>query len=397
MEHRPFQLARIFGIPVVIDYRWPLVVLLHIWLVSQFWMVGKVYPPLPMWQNLLTGAIITAVFFASVLGHELAHALVARWEGIHILDIQLHIFGGWARLVSEPRTPMAEFRVAIAGPSASFLLAVLFLAGLLLVQQADSSLPGAHATAAAFLYLAMANLMLAMFNLLPGLPLDGGRALRAWLWHRRGDILSATRTTARLGVVIAYMLISYGLFVLGYGIVLGRFWQHFVAAIWMLIIGLFLKNAAEADYRSREARQTARPETPTEDHPWKISGTVGEVMQTPPVCVAPELQISEFIDHILTSNRQTSFVVAREGRLHGVLSLARLHELPEDRWAVTTVREMMEPIHDELFIHARASIQHARRKIQAAPFRFLAVIDQNGLLIGCLTEADVNREQITGL
>lgn len=391
MKYRQFQLARIFGIPLIIDYRWPLVVLLHIWLVSQFWMVGKVRPPLPMWQNLLAGTLITALFFASVLIHELGHALVARWEGIQILDIQLHIFGGWARLLNEPRTAMAEFRVAIAGPSASFLLAVLFLAGLLLVQQASPSMPGAHAAAASLLYLAMANLMLAMFNLLPGLPLDGGRALRAWLWHRRGDILSATRTTARLGVVIAYMLISYGLFVFGYGVVQGRFWQNFVVALWMLIIGLFLKNAAEADYRSRETQQAAQSAALPEDHPWKISGTVGEVMQTPPVCVAPELQISEFIDHILTNNRQTSFAVAREGRLHGVLSLTRLRELPEERWAATTVCEMMEPIRDELFIHVRASIHHARHKIQVNSFGFLAVIDQNGLLIGHLTEADVNR------
>ncbi|MDX2029912.1 MAG: site-2 protease family protein [Blastocatellia bacterium] len=391
MDYRQFQIARIFGIPLIIDYRWPLVVVLHIWLVSQFWMVGKVRPPLPMWQNLLTGTIITGLFFASVLIHELGHALIARWEGIQILDIQLHIFGGWARLANEPRTAMAEFRVAIAGPSASFLLALLFLAGLLLVQQASPLLPGAHAAAAALLYLSLANLMLAMFNLLPGLPLDGGRALRAWLWHRRGDILSATRTTARLGVVIAYMLISYGLFVFGYGIVQGRFWQNFVVALWMLIIGLFLKNAAEADYRSRETQQTAQPAALPEEHPWKVSGTVGEVMQTPPIAVSPELQISEFIDYILTHNRQTSFAVALEGRLHGVLSLARLRELPEERWAATTVHEMMEPIRDDLFIHVRASIQHARHKIQINSFGFLAVIDQDGLLIGHLTEADVNR------
>ena len=259
MEYRQFQLARIFDIPLIIDYRWPAVVILHVWMVSQFWMVGKVRPPLPMWQNLLTGALITALFFASVLIHELAHALVARWEGIRIQDIQLHIFGGWARLESEPRTAMAEFRVAIAGPSASFLLAALFLGGLLLVQLLDET-PAARAGAAAFLYLSLANLMLAMFNLLPGLPLDGGRALRAWLWHRRGDILSATRTTARLGVVIAYMLISYGLFVFGYGLMQGRLWQNFVAALWMLIIGLFLKNAAQADYRHRESQRAVQAE-----------------------------------------------------------------------------------------------------------------------------------------
>src|SRR5215470_14297167 len=102
MRFRPFQIARVFGIPLMIDYSWLLMAVLHLWLVSQFWMTIRVQPPLPTWQNFVLGIVTTALFFASVLGHELAHALMARLEGIKIYDIQLHIFGGWARLVSEP-------------------------------------------------------------------------------------------------------------------------------------------------------------------------------------------------------------------------------------------------------------------------------------------------------
>src|SRR5262247_1316665 len=211
MRLKQFQLGRIFGIPLIIDYSWPPIAALHIWVVSRFWLVAEVQPPLPLWQNLTIGSGITALFFASVLIHELSHAFVARIEGIRIQDIQLHIFGGWARLIGEPPTPMAELRIAVAGPVSSFLLAVFFWLWLLVVDRLVDGSAAAQAAGASFLYLAAANFFLATFNLLPGLPLDGGRALRAILWQRRKDILSATRTTMKLGVWLAYLLISYGM------------------------------------------------------------------------------------------------------------------------------------------------------------------------------------------
>ena len=123
---KQFQLGRIFGIPLIIDYSWPPVALLHIWVVSRFWLVAEVRPPLSLWHNLIIGTAITALFFASVLIHELSHAFMAKMDGIRIQDIQLHIFGGWARLIGEPPTPMAELRIAVAGPISSFLLAIFF-------------------------------------------------------------------------------------------------------------------------------------------------------------------------------------------------------------------------------------------------------------------------------
>ncbi|MGH9844072.1 MAG: site-2 protease family protein [Blastocatellia bacterium] len=387
LKIRQFQIGRLFGIPLIIDYSWLPIALLHIWMVSDSWMFYRVRPPLPFWQNLLIGAVVTAIFFASVLIHELAHAMVARLEGIQIHDIQLHIFGGWARLVEEPRTALAELRVAVAGPGISFLLAIFFWLWLFVVQQVGERSQSSRAAAAAFLYLAAANLLLAMFNLLPGLPLDGGRVLRAWLWHRRGDILSATRTTKRMGIGIAYMLISYGLFLWGYGIVRGRLWQDFIVAVWMFLIGIFLKRAAESDYRHRQQQAASK-----QNHEqWNQSGTVGSVMRSPAVSILPELQINEFIDDVLSSHRLTNFAVAREGRLHGVLSLARLRELPREDWPQTRVSDVMEPISEDLFIPARASLEHAEHKLKTNALGFLAVIDQDGLLIGQLTDADVKR------
>ncbi|HEV2663418.1 MAG TPA: site-2 protease family protein [Blastocatellia bacterium] len=391
MRLKQFQLGRIFGIPLIIDYSWPPIAALHIWVVSKFWLVAEVQPPLPLWQNLILGSGITALFFASVLIHELSHAFVARIEGIRIQDIQLHIFGGWARLIGEPSTPMAELRIAVAGPVSSFLLAVFFCLWLFGVERLSNGSSGAQAAGAAFLYLAAANLFLAMFNILPGLPLDGGRALRAILWHRRKDILSATRTTMKLGVWLAYLLISYGILLVASAAMRGRLWQDFMAAVWLLVLGVFLKSAAENDYRYRE-RQSADEQMRRDDgKQWEVSGTVGAVMGSPAVSVSPELSVAEFIDQILTAHRHTHFPVARDGRLHGILSLDRLREEPQEKWERLTIGEVMKPIDESLFITVRASVEHARHKLNMKSLGFLAVIDQDGLLIGHLNAKDLEK------
>lgn len=391
MRLKQFQPGRIFGIPLIIDYSWPPVAMLHIWVVSRFWMVSEVQPPLPLWHNLIIGSVITALFFASILIHELSHAFVARMEGIRIQDIQLHIFGGWARLIGEPATPMAELRIAVAGPVSSFLLAVFFWLWLFAVERLSGEAMEAQAAGAAFLYLAAANLFLAVFNLLPGLPLDGGRALRAILWQRRKDILSATRTTMKLGVWLAYLLISYGLLLVASAALRGRLWQDFMAAVWLLVLGVFLKSAAENDYRYRERQSASEQIRRVDSKQWDVNGTVGAVMRSPAVSVSPELSVAEFIDRILTAHRHTHFPVARNGRLHGILSLDRLREEPQEKWERLTIGEVMKPIDESLFISVRASIEHARRKLNMNSLGFLAVIDQDGLLIGHLNAKDLEK------
>lgn len=391
MRLKQFQPGRIFGIPLIIDYSWPPVAVLHIWVVSRFWMASEVQPPLPLWHNLIIGSVITALFFASVLIHELSHAFVARMEGIRIQDIQLHIFGGWARLIGEPPTPMAELRIAVAGPVSSFLLAVFFWLWLFAVERLSGEATESQAAGAAFLYLAAANLFLAVFNLLPGLPLDGGRALRAILWQRRKDILSATRTTMKLGVWLAYLLISYGLLLVVSAALRGRLWQDFMAAVWLLVLGVFLKSAAENDYRYHERQYAGEQMRRDHGKQWDVSGTVGAVMRSPAVSVSPELSVAEFIDRILATHRHTHFPVARDGRLHGILSLDRLREEPREKWERLTIGEVMKPIDESLFITVRASIEHARRKLNMNSLGFLAVIDQDGLLIGHINAKDLEK------
>jgi Zn-dependent protease/CBS domain-containing protein len=391
MGLKQFQLGHIFGIPLIIDYSWPPVVVLHIWVVSRFWLVTEVQPPLSPWHNLIIGSAITALFFASVLIHELSHAFVAKMDGIRIQDIQLHIFGGWARLIGEPPTPMAELRIAVAGPISSFMLATFFWLWLLAVERLSGGSTAAQAAGAAFLYLAAANFFLATFNLLPGLPLDGGRALRAILWQRRKDILSATRTAMKLGVCLAYLLISYGLLLAASAALRGRLLQDFTGAAWLLILGVFLKSAAENDYRYREQQSAGEQILRDDGKQWDIDGTVGAVMRSPAVSVPPELSVAEFIDQILAAHRHTHFPVARDGRLHGVLSLDRLREEPQEKWERLTIGEVMNPIDESLFITVRASVEHARHKLNMNNLGFLAVIDQDGLLIGHLNAKDLEK------
>lgn len=401
---RPIPVGRLFGIPLMIDRSWPPVVILHLWLLSTFWLPARIQPAWPLWQNLLLGTLITGLFFLSIILHELAHCLVARLEGIEIHDIQLHIFGGWARLVGEPRTAMAEFRVAIAGPASSFLLGMGSMVGLLALQQIGPRhwvMMGAVETC---YYLAIANLFLAMFNLLPGLPLDGGRAVRALLWHFRGDLLAATRTTWRMGVVIAYVLIAYSVFLFFQALARGLFWQDFLFSTWLLVIALFLRQAAEKDLRLRESQgNRATPErAPLSPAPgrWGVgeaglasrfaAGTVGSRMHSPIVAVPPSLTVDGFIDEILSEHRRVVFPVAQEGRLHGILALAHVRQFPREQWTQLTIQEVMIPIAEDHFVDAHSPFPIAQEKMSRSRLGFLAVLDSQGLLVGALLASQLD-------
>lgn len=382
MRFRTLQLMRLFGIPVIVDYSWLPVVGLHVWLASAFYLPQQTAGALPVWEYYVFGVLMTVLLFGSILAHELAHALMARLEGIKIHDIQLHIFGGWTRLAGEPDRPMAELRIAVAGPAMSFLIGVLFILCLLVVQAIAPEYPLRLPLRETFRYLFLGNFVLAMFNLLPGLPLDGGRALRAWLWHRSGDVMEATLLAKRMGVGIAYMISSFGIFS-------AFWWGEYLTAVWMVIVGFFLKNVAESDYRRRQRVHTAEIAQQRNEARWRIEGTVGSVMTAPAVSVSPDARISEFIDHTLAEHRHASFPVACDGRLHGMLLLERLREVPREQWERLAVRDVMEPVREDYFITVRASLDYAARKLESSPAGHLAVIDADGFLIGYLGPGDL--------
>jgi Zn-dependent protease/CBS domain-containing protein len=361
---RKITVARVYGIPVRIDYRWFAVFALSVWLVANnlhnypIQLPGMILPPVDSLTAWTLGVITTAGLFLSVFGHELSHALMARAEGIEIEEIVLHPFGGLARLKTQPENPRAEFRIAVAGPAASFLFAVLAI-----LAAKIASLGGYQTTVTVFFLVAAGNLLLAIFNLFPGYPLDGGRVLRALLWRRSGNMAEATRMAGICGVLVAAVLILFGI----YMAVAPNFRAYFMG-LWSVLVGLFLLDSALSVVRHGRSLALA---------------TVSDAM-SPPFSLEPDVLVSHFIDTILPLHPQASFPVAHERRLHGILSLQDLKSLPRERWREKRARDVMRPIGSEMFVGPSVMLSSARELMQTNGVGSLAVVDEKGELVGFL-------------
>jgi len=364
---RRITIARIYGIPVRIDYRWFAVVALSIWLIagnlqSHVIQLGNVrLPPLPSVTAWILGFITTAGLFLSVFGHELSHALMARAEGIEIEEIVLHPFGGLARLKTEPQNPRAELRIAVAGPAASFLFALLAFAGTKI-----AALGNYNATVVVFFLIAWGNLLLAVFNLFPGYPLDGGRVLRALLWHRSGSIKEATRMAGICGILIGGALILFGIY-----IVIAPSWrpsQPYFMGGWSILVGLFLLDTAAKVVRGAQNTRLL---------------TAGDVM-SPSITIDPAMTVTKLIDEVLPLHRQTSFPVAVNNRAYGIVALEDLKSLPRDKWHTTQVKNVMRTISPQLYVEPSITLESAKDLMKDNGTGSLVVIDDHGMLVGFL-------------
>lgn len=368
---RQLTVMRIYGIPVRIDYRWFAVFALSVWLTAArlqngATMIGTLLvPPADSLTAWMLGLATTVGLFLSVLGHELSHALMGRAEGIGIEEIVLHPFGGLARLSREPDSPGAEFRIAIAGPAASFLFAMTGIAAAAIASLGDYRL-----TVAVFFFIGAGNLLLAVFNLFPGYPLDGGRVLRALLWHKSGDIADATRKAGICGVLIAATLIVFGVYM-----IFAPNFQALAMGLWTVLVGLFLLDAAISVVR------VARYAAPA---------TVADAMIAP-IAIEPDILVSNFIDDVLPRYRQTSFPVARGRQLHGILFLEDLKALPRERWRHTYARDVMRPVSDQLFVQSSTAMTQAEALMRRNGTHSLAVLDTRGELIGFLQSVQQKR------
>ncbi len=369
---RRITIARIYGIPVRIDYRWFAVVALSIWLISSNLQshsiqLGNVrLPPLASATAWILGLITTAGLFLSVFGHELSHALMARAEGIGIEEIVLHPFGGLARLRTEPQNPRAELRIAIAGPAASFLFALLAFAATKI-----AALGNYNATVVVFFLIAWGNLLLAVFNLFPGYPLDGGRVLRALLWRKSGSIQEATRLSGICGILIGGTLILFGMY-----IIIAPSWrpsQPYFMGGWSILVGLFLLDTAAKVVKGAQNTRLL---------------TAGDVM-SPPVTIDPAMTINKLIDEVLPLHRQTSFPVALRGRAHGILALEDLKSLPREKWHTTQVKSVMRTINPQLFVDVSVVLETAKAMMEANGVGSLVVVNNHGELIGFLQSGKI--------
>lgn len=349
---RQFVIAHVSGIPVRADVRWIFVLLLMSWITAS----GVHSLTDNVFASIVFGVSTTLIFFASIFLHELAHAVVGRMENVQVLEIVLHPFGGLTRFRHAPETPRAEFLVAVAGPAASFLLALFFLGTM-----AAFNAVGADILARLFFTLGLLNFLLAVFNMFPGYPLDGGRVLRAYLWKRGTDLNEATALTGRCGQVIA------GVFIV-FGTVAALVQADFFTGFWTILVGLFLYDAAKGIIK--EVRDSAE----------KI---VEEVMQLP-VSVAPETNVLHFVDRILSLHRRTIFPVAKDKQLYGMLTLEDLKTLPRSDWSKTQIQTVMRPITPDLFVETDTPLSEARAMMRENGIGAVGVIDARGNLVGFL-------------
>jgi len=349
---RQFLIAHIYGIPVRIDYRWFLVLALLTWL-SAGSIPDSLVESYPAKIGFGFSAIL--VFFFTVFLHELAHAYVARKEGIQVLEILLHPFGGLAKLRKEPPTPRAEFRIAIAGPLASFLISLFFL-GLFALSAAIET----KILTPLFFILFLLNLMLAIFNLFPGYPLDGGRVLRAFLWHRGTDLNEATLLTGRFGQVIAVVLVLFG-------IAISMVNRDVLSGLWTILVGVFLFDAARGIINQVNNFENL---------------IVDKIMELP-AGVPPDMTVMEFVDTVLPLYKRVAFPVSTDREFYGFVLLADLkRNLPRGKWRETEIKDVMRKIDENYFVQTGSSVVEARAMMSANGIGALGVIDSKGYLVG---------------
>lgn len=361
---RGFNLPRILGIEVRIDYSWFIVFGLLLWTLADGY-----YPQTFPGQGHLTYwamAVVSALLlFASVLAHELSHAVMARRHGLPVPRITLFIFGGVAQLGREPPGPRAELLIAGVGPLTSVVLGAVFLV--------LAELLHAHADIVShtLIYLGIANIILALFNLLPGFPLDGGRVLRAWLWQRWANLRRATRAAARVGRLTGMALIVFG-FLQIFQVLPGSL----LGGMWMVFIGLFLQQAASSSYEITALEDVLR------------DVTVGEIMRENPVSVPEDLPLDRLVEDYLYRYRFASFPVECEARLTGLVHINQIKDIPREEWPVRVVGDVMSPLEAILVVSPEESAVEAFRQMTQSGAHKVPVA-RSGQLVGIITARDI--------
>ncbi len=363
---KPLYLGRIFHIPIRAHYSWLPVFPFYAWAISTA-LLPREAPGYPAWQYWALGFLTTVLLFVSVIIHELAHALMARTVGVGTSDITLYMFGGLATLEGQPADPVAEFKIAVVGPAASFILGTIFFAADQLLLHGTPYL----AAAQVLRHLGLVNWILAVFNMLPGLPLDGGRVLRALLWKINRNYRAATQSAVRFGLMTAITLFAIGVY--------WFLFKDWVTGMWSMAVGLMIALMLGANEgRTRRSVKVRR-------------GTIEEVMHPDVVMVPPHMKIQDFIDKVLKSNNQTSFPVASERRLHGMLMLEELKTRPREDWPQLEARDVMRPVDTSMFIASTTPIAQARAVLSSNKLGQVVVIDSNGFIIGQVSLQDISK------
>lgn len=363
MFGKPLVLFEMFGFKVRADMSWLVLAALVTWSLATglFPAFHPGLPPSFYWQMGLAGMI---GLFCSLILHELAHSLVARRYGLAIRGITLFIFGGVAEMKEEPASAKVELLMAIAGPLASFALA----AGFHLLALAGEARGVAEAILGVARYLAAINGLLALFNLVPAFPLDGGRVFRAALWHWTGDLRRATRIATRSGEFFGLGLILLGVFSILTG--------NFVGGMWWFLIGLFLRGAAGASYAQLVTRQAFEGEP------------VSRFMTRRPVAVPPWLPLRDLVEDYIYRYHFDLFPVVADARPLGLVGARQVKQVPQDEWPNRTVAEVLVPCAEDNTVTPATDAVKALAIMRRSGNSRLLVVD-DGRLVGIISLKDL--------
>ncbi len=360
MTRQNVPLGRLMGIPIGLDYSWFLIFVLLTWMLATGYFPAEFHgwSPFVYW---IVGAVTAVLLFASVLVHELGHSVVALRFNIPVRSITLFIFGGVAQIASEPPSPKAEFLIAIAGPITSFLLAVFFTV-------LKPVFEGIQPLWGLVKYLAYINFALAVFNLVPGFPLDGGRVFRAIVWAVTKNMRRATLIAANVGRTFGFLFIFLGVWQI--------FGGNFGGGLWIAFIGWFLDSAAAAQVHQVMFQGML------------VGHTVSQAMSSHCVSVPADLTLQQLVDDHILGGGFRCFLVNRGGNTVGLMTLHRVKEVPRQDWVRTTAAQVMLPLADLKRVAPVSELGSALQLMDRDGVNQLPVMT-DGQVVGMLSREDV--------
>ncbi|OGD33630.1 hypothetical protein A2V94_02055 [Candidatus Atribacteria bacterium RBG_16_35_8] len=365
MFRSSIKLFKVFGIEVRLDYSWFIIFALFAYYFG-FIYFPSIFPGLNTGLLALITIITVILVFISLLIHEMSHSLVARKRGTNVERITLYMFGGMSQIEKEPETPFSEFIMAIAGPAASFVIAAIFW--IIWFFSRNVALISEPVR-----YLAIINVVLGIFNMLPGYPLDGGRVLRSILWKTTGNLQRATFIASTVGRTIGFLIIAVGIFFIFIG--------NFLNGLWFAFIGWFLQSSAQMGYRQLIFESS-------------IKGIkVKDVMNENIVDVTKNTTIQDLVDEYFMKYRFGRFPVIeneKTKKLVGIISLHEVKGIPKEEWTEVIVGDIVNRISENSKVDAKMEISDAIKKMGKNDLGYLVVMTGDKLK-GIITKSDVMR------
>ena len=352
-----FRIGKIAGIDIDINVSWIIILVLLTVSLATGWF-PQLYPGWSTATYWVVGFISALLLFVSVLLHELAHSFVARRRGLPVKNITLFIFGGVSNIEREPTSPGVEFQMAFVGPLTSLLIGVVCFLLQLPLRGSNSPLEGI------LFYLAVTNVLLGIFNLIPGFPLDGGRVLHSIIWKITGNMSQATRTAAIVGQIIAYLFIFGGIWLFFTGYILD--------GIWIGFIGWFLLSASQSANTQGNLQSALR------------GVTVGEVMNPTPPTVPANISLQQLIDEYFLLHGLRFALVMQADRLAGLITLSDIRHVPREQWGYTPVDQVMIPVERLHAVSPQQSLNDVLPLMAGRDVNQLPVV-QNGIPVGILS------------